>query len=602
MSRCDPLALAEEFIGKLRGLTSDAEGVLDGLPNSLEELLQCVAFGHATNSTQVIDDTDAFDFDALESRVNQIFDSVSSSTAALDQRVNTPATEALAGASAAAGLWLLAKPADTFYGLARARTSKGIESALAVEGVVQRAEQALDDFTRISEQLTGPEGEDLVRRARKLVEETCPEIAEIRAQLLAISNGVASTSDLAANLCGATSLQARLLALIASLPSDVSAAVRLLESAQQLRDEIEVLDVLTKEMNDSADVIEQFESSFDEGNYTTQTEQRIYEAVAQQFADVCEQLAALAEARRFAEMVGLEPVIRDISSITIATLRTSPAERVAQVADHDAAEPFQQWNGTLGNVQRAKPGASAMEGLFGNLPGTIVDKSNELLLNVIEIEEVFADARRLTDIYLTAGVEFLSLTQEFTDQFCTGQLRKLLFKYGYDTLESLFAKGLFKDLPEALFRASTTAGQAIDCMRGLVEGSLGLLEPLTGEQRFALDAAADTMRVLENSTHLVARLAQEIDLKAPSPAAVVSEVSDLLEMEIKGALRDAGISLPEIPGTDVAPDGFVSFVGDIVDLPEGIVKEADGFLKATTGAAIPSGYGKTAEGYLTATP
>jgi len=605
MSNCDPLKLAEDFIGKLRDIAADAEGVLDGLPGSLEELLQCVAFGHATNSTQVLDDTDAFDFDALEDRVNLIFDSVSSSTDSLlngPGAVNTDATQALAGATAAAGLWLLAKPADTFYGLARIRTERGIEAALAVEGVVQRAEAALEEFVRISEQLTGPEGEDLVRRARKLVEETCPEIAEIREQLAAIGSGVGATSDLAGALCGATSLQARLAVLIASLPRDVSAAVRLLEAADQLKTEVAVLDALTTEMNDSADVLEQFESSFEEGNYTTQTEQRIYEVMAEQFADVCEQIAALAAARRYAEMVALEPVIRDICAITIATLQSTPAERVNLVALSDNAEPFRQWTGSLKNTPRARSSDGPMEGIIGNLPNRIIEKSTELLFNVIEMEEVFADARRLQDIYLNAGLDFISTTQEFTDQLCTGALRKLLFKYGYDTLESLYAKGLFKDLPEALFRASTTAGRAIDCMRGLVEGSLGLLQPLTGEQRFALDIAADTMRVLENSTHLVARLAQEIDLKAPSPARVVNDVSDILEREITGALRDVGISLPEIPETEVSPDGFVSYVGDIVDLPAGIAKEADGFLKASTGAAIPAGYGKTAEGYLTATP
>jgi len=603
MSRCDPLALAEEFIGKLRALESDAEKLLDGIPNTLEDLLQCIAFGTAGESTQVLDDTEAFDFDALKDRVDQIFDSVSSSTESLkEQYVSTEATEALAAARATSGLWLLSNPANAFYGLAQARTERAMESALALEPVLLQGEEYIDELTRIADQLTGPEGEELVRRARLMVEETCPEIADIQVQLRAISDGVASTRDLAGSMCGATSLQQRLRVLIASLPSDVAATVRLYEAAREVEEQAKVLDVLTGEMNAAADSLEAWDAEFEAGSFSPQTEQRMYSALAQQFADVCEEVAALAEQRRYAEMVGLEPQIRDISAIAITTLDKSPESRIKAVRDHDARDGWNQWRGALSHAGRVQSSDSAMVGLFGSLPGAIVDKSDDLLLAVKDVEKVFADARRLQDIYLTAGSEFLGLTQEFVDQACTGALRKLLFKYGYDTLNDLYANGLFKDLPEALYRTATIAGEAVDCLRGLVDGSLGLLEPLTGEQRFAIEASADVMRVMENSAHLIARLGQELDLKAPSPGAVVAEVSDLLERELKGALRGVGISLPSIPSTEVEPDGFVSFVGDVVDLPAGIIKEASGFLKAESGAVIPDGYGKSPEGYLIATP
>jgi len=594
MTRCDPLALVEETLGKIRDLVEDAKGVLDGLPNTLEELLQCVTFGYATRSTGVLDprSLEAFDFDALSDRVKQILSSVSKNQ---DEILGT-----YDDAAAATGTWLLADPGNTFYGLAIARTTTGLESAFGVETVIRSAEASLDELRRISDQLQGPEGEELLRRARRLVEEICPELASIGEELSAIGRGVGATRDLGRNLCGATSLQARLAALLASLPTDVAAAVRLFEVATSLKEDMEVLDVLTASMNEVADDITRFDEEIAAGSFLPQTEERVFSSVAEELAKVCEELNALSERRRYAEMVSLEPRIRDLAAIATVALASSPESRVTAIQQHAARDPFRQWKGSLSF--RAPPGNAAMNGIFGSLPGAIVDKSDQLLFATMDVENVFEDARRLRDVYITAGGEFLSLAQEFTDQVCTGALKRLLFKYGYDFLEKLYTRGLFGDLPEAIYRASTSVGRAVECLKGLTTGTIGLLTPLTGEQRFAIEAVTDTMRTLENATHLVARISREIDLHGPPPIGAINEIAAIIEREAKGALRGIGISLPPIADSQSTPDGFVRFLGNVRDLPEGIVSEADGFLRAETGAVIPDGYGRSPEGYLIASP
>lgn len=601
---CSPLELAEDFIAKIRRLREDAETVLDGIPDTLEELLECISVGYADRTTAVLDDgaLEAYDYDSLKARVDQIFDAVTQNQADLaDQFVSTPATNALAAATSAAGLWMLTDPANTFYGLAMERTEYSLETCFAIETAVGQAEEALEEFTRIADQLHGPEGEALLRQARLLIEEICPEVTSLTDALKAIALSVGSSRNLATATCGATSLQDRLRTLIEGIPFEIRPGSRLVQAAALLKERMDVVDQLTSELNTTSDRLVEFDEQIQAGSFAVQTEQAMFEALAEQLAEVCAEIASLAARRRYAEMVALQPRLREICGMTIVALQSTPEQRVTAIALHDARAPFKQWTDALRNTARVPAGSDAMEAVYGSLAGAIIEKADDLEKAVIEVEEVFDDARRMRDIYLTAGHEFLALTQEVVDQACAGALRRLLYKYGYEELEDLFAYGLFGNLPEATYRAATAAGKAIDCMRQLVTGTLALAEPLTGEQRFALENAVDTMRILEDSTHRIALLAQELDIQPPSPAAAINEVADVIEREVRGALRGIGSASPTISNTRVEPDGFVRFFGDLQNLPSGIVKAANGFLRAETGAPLPSGYGKTPEGYLIAT-
>lgn len=598
---CDPLQLAEGYIARIREIQAQTERTFSAIPGTLGDLTQCLVFGTADRASSVLDPSvigDAFSLDSLKRRVDTIFDSVETGLDQVGDQVSEYSSQDTVNfAVATSGLWLSQDPANTFFGLAAVRAERAAEDARKLAPLIETAQAASAAARTAIADLDGPQGQALLAAARLYVEEICPEVDLIRSELLEMSQQVAETRDLDRSRCGVPSLDARLRALLAKIPDvgmdQVMAAV---EAVRRMREVANELETVRGALGAVQDEIPAFEDNLAAGGYATQTEQRLPRALADQFAEICEQIAALAERDRWAEMAGLGPQLKEIAAIAIVTLEQSPEWRVQSVRAHAAKEPFDEWAGGLRGAQRPASGAEAMDRVEGSLAASIIGLSDDILFAVEDYEQYLTDLAEYGQVIQDGAEAFLGLVDELIDQACVGALRVLLFEVGFEVLEDLYARGLFRDLPAAVYELSTQSGRLIRCVGDVLNGVSAVVP---AEQRFALERANDVLRTLEDTDQQIAEVARELDgwLRQP-PLTHINQIADALEVDLKGGLRDIGVTVPGLPKTAVSSDGFVQLLDDAVALPEGIVKDTAGFLRAEVGVPIPEGYTRQPNGYL----
>ena len=598
---CDPLALANGYIARIKEIQAQTERTFSAIPGTLADLTQCLAFGTADRASSVLDPDvigDAFSLDSLRRRVDTIFDSIETGIDQVgDQLSDSDGSETADFASAVSGLWLSQDPANTFFGLASVRSENAVSDAQTLAPLILSAQAATDEAKAAIDTLSGPRGQELLAAARLYVEELCPEVAEIRAGLMEMSGIVGETGDLDKARCGVPSLDARLRALLARVPdAGLDEVMRAVEALRRMREATNELETVKERLEAVQDDLPAFEDNMAAGGYTTQTEQRLPRALSDQFAEICEQIAVLWERNRWAEIAALGPQLKEIAAIAIVTLEQSPTWRQDQITAHAAKEPFDEWTKTLRGAQKPASGAESMDRVEGSLAASIIGLSDDILFAVSDYEQYLTDLAEYGQVIQSGAEAFLGLADELIDQLCVGGLRVLLFEIGYEALEDLYAKGAFGDLPSAVYEFSTQAGRLISCVGDILNATDRLIP---GEQRFALERANDVLRVLEDADQQIAEIARELDgwMRVP-PLTNLNQIADALEIDITGGLRDLGIAVPEIPGTRLSTDGFVELLDDSLALPEGVIKDGAGFLRSELGAPIPEGYTRQPNGYL----
>lgn len=592
---CDPFALATGYIQKLRSLEQEAEGFLDGVPHTLDDLLDCVLFGTSGRAGSV-DDLDALSLESLKGRLKTIFKAVEQGA---EDTVGISRTRDAAGTGlATSGLWMSLQPANTVYGLAILRTTQAIADARTASVLMVRGRQEVQSIRQSLATMSGPQRDELLALARAFQQDICPRISDIVAELYRMDAMVGSTRNLGEAYCEGHALLAKVRALLERVPKVGFAGVAsLLQAAARLDQVMKDLIPVQQRLKVAKVVLPAFEREFREGGFVPETEQRYFRALADELAKVCEEIDALASQRRFAEMVPLGPRVREVGLLIIDHVQRTPAQRLREVQEHAAAEPFRRMADRYRSMPTPRDGSELMDGIRNSIPAAIIQKSFDLEAKLAEIEDHFADVERFGQVIQSAGQEFIGLAQEVVNTACTGALRLLLQKIGYDTLEKLYAEGLFGQLPTAIFQAVTTANKLTACLREALEGAAMAL-PLPTGQKFALERAVDMLRTVERVDHEVASIAASLDQFArEAPQAFLSDAADVLESNLKSGLRGMGIVVGRIPGTSETPDGFLR-VTDSSLVPTDLFVDENGYLKVRAGHSPPPGYAVTQAGHV----
>lgn len=605
---CDPLQLADTYIAQLKEIGAQVERVYARIPGTLADLTQCLVFGTAERAGGVLDPDvlREYDLDSLERRIEDIFDSVERGLDSVGAEITAHGdSENVDFVAATSGLWISQDPAGTFYGLTAARTEGANEDVDELAILIEAGRAASTEARLAIDALSGPEGQSLLEAARLWTEEICPEVDLIEAELRALSDGIGRTQDLSGSSCDTQTLEERILALMARVPNvGLDRVINAVEAVRKMQETITDLQPIRERLNAVQTDLPDYEAQMEAGGFSTQTEQRLPRALADQFSEICEQIYALALKDRWAEMISLGPPLREIGAIAVTTLRQSPEWRVEQIRNHDAREDYGTWMDTLRGAQGPDVDEDTlMEGIIGDLPASIIDLSNDILFGINDYEQYLTDLEAYGQVIQTGALEFLGAVEQTLDIACTGALRVLLFELGYDELEKIYAKGLFGDLPGAVYQLATQTGRLIQCI-GDVLNSPARLVNLTGEQKLALERANDTLRTMEEIDHFVANVAREANNWGRNPpVATINEVAAVLERDLKGGLRNLGLVDREIPETKAAPDGFVQWTGANEDgLPEGVFLDANGYLQAHPGADLPLLYTRLPNGYVMLPP
>jgi hypothetical protein len=617
---CDPLDLAQQYIGKIKTIQAEADRAFALIPGTLEDLTRCLAFGTAGRAGLLIDPDalEGYDADSLEKRVQSIFDAVETGLETVGE-VDTAHGRSgdVDFASATSGLWLSQDPANTFYGLAAARAEGAIEQAAQVPLLTAQAREAILQAQLAVAGLAGPEGQALLEAARLWTEEICPEVSAIVAELRAIADGVATSQDLTGSLCNGVTLEDRILALMARVPNaGLARVMAVIEATRKLEAIQETLTAVQTDLVSVQTDLPGFEAQLEAGGFSSQTEQRLPIAIAEQFADVCQRIAALAERNRWAEMVALGPELREIGAIAVTTLRQSPQWRVDQVKSHGLRDGHKAWMDELEDLDEQANGDTFISELWGDIPASIVGLSHDIDQLLVDYGEYLTEIETYAQVISSGATEFLGLASELLDVACVGALRALLFELGYDELSDLYAQGLFGEIPDAIYDLATNTGRLIKCVGGVLNGELCRI-PLSPGQQASLEIATDTLRTLEDADHEVARIARELDgFLREAPITWINEISAAIEDDLLGGLR--GQTLPPLPsaasivstfspinpcidGTSVDSDGFVKQINPDADLGRGVTTDANGYLISDPSAVIPPGYERLPNGYLKAT-
>lgn len=592
---CDPFGLANGYIQKLRDLEREADGFLDGVPNTLEDLLDCLLFGTSGRAGSV-DQLDALSLDSLRGRLKTIFKAVEQGT---DDTVGIArARESASVGLATSGLWMSLQPANTVYGLAIIRTNQALADAATASVLVARGREAIAAMRESMAEITASQREDLLDLVRQLQQDICPRIRDIVAELLRMEAMVGRTRSLGEAYCEGHRLKAKVEALLARVPKGgFSGVASLLQASSELDVVMRDLGVVQHRLKTAKVVLPAFEREFSDGGFVPETEQRYFHALAMELAKVCEEIKALSASRRFAEMVPLGPRVREVGLLIIDHIERPPAERVREVRDHAAAEPFRKMAGRYRDARTPRDGGEILDGIRSSIPAAIIQKSFDLETKLVDVEEHFAEVERFGQVISSAGSEFIGLAQEVVNTACTGALKLLLQKIGYDTLEKLYAEGLFGQLPTAIFQAVTTANRLVSCLKDALNGA-AMSRSLPSGQRFALERAVDMLRTVERVDLEVASIAASLDqFGRQPPQAFLNDASDVLEGNLKAGLRGIGIVVGRIPGTEETPDGFLRVKDDSL-VPDGMFVDEDGYLKVRDGHSPPPGYSSTSSGHV----
>lgn len=597
--RCDPFALATSYIDRLRSLEEQAKGMLDGIPGTLDDLLNCLVFGTADRAASP-DQLDALSLESLRGRVRSIFKAVELGTSGVEEDLGIARSrDAVATGLSVSGLWLTHGTANTFYGLAIARTNQAVDDAAIAATLTAQGREAIAAIRDSLAILNGPQGDELLRTARLFQQEVCPQIEEISAGLEQMAAAAIGSRNLSAAYCDGVDILQKVKALLAMVPNDgLGAVLPLLQSTDELSKVMSELTPVQSSLESAVDVLSTFEDEFSAGGYIPETEQRYLQGLAQQLADICEQIAALAGKERYAEMAQLGPHVQEVGALIIDYLQRPPEQRLVEIQQHPAATHFQDLNRRFSETVRARDGASLLDELRNGIPAAIVRKSNELEGKLQEFEEYFATIDRFGHVIESAGEEFIGLSQETVNALCTGALRLFLQKVGYGTLSKIFAEGVFGQLPTAVFQAMTTANNLMECIRGLIDGT-SQLGVLPASQRFALERASELLRAAERVDNEVAAIAASLDqFGRQPPRFFLDSFANVIETNMKAGLRDVGSVSAKIQGTTQTIDGFLKANDPSNALPPGFVTDSKGYLKLMPGRKVPDGYTVTPDGHV----
>lgn len=594
---CNPLQLADSYIGKLRTLESEAEGALEGVPNTLDDLLQCLVFGTADRAASV-DQLDSLSLDSLRDRVQQIFNAVEKGTESSLEDLGISSTrDTTVSGLATSGLWMTHGTANTFYGLAIARMEQTVEDIDSSTVLVAQGRLAVTGIRDSLALIRGPQGADLLAAARILQQEICPDIDVIRDKLYAMAASVGSSRSLDKAYCSGQDVLSLIQSLLARLPMEgLEAALALVQAEGNLKKVMDDLLPVQQSIHVAKVMLPTFEDEYIQGGQVPETEKRYLEALADQLIAICEQVHALADARRYSEMVQLGPQVNEIGTLIIDYLERPPAIRLQEIRDHPAAEPLAHMNRILRDTDSPDDGQSALDDVLNSSAAAIVQLSNDLEVALVKVEDYFAAVDDFGTVIKSAASEFIGLGQEVVNTLCTGALRLLLHKIGYEDLEKLYANGVFGQLPTAIFQAMTTANRLTNCLKETLEGGAKLLGV---EQAFAIERAVDLLRVVERTDNEVASIAASLDRFGKQPPQVfLKDAADVIEHNLKAGLRSVGVTVGKISGTSQSPDGFVHLDDPTAHLPDGLYADAKGFLKALPGRTPPPGYEAAASGHV----
>lgn len=600
---CDPLVLADQYIARIREVQEQVDRSFSAIPGTLQDLMKCLTVGTADRANSVLFPgtiADAYNLESLRRRVDTIFDSVQRGVDQVgDQLSSTVAPQTPNFVAAATGLWMSQDPANTFYGLAQVQAQEAVEQAVQISTLVEDARASVVRVQELLGTLNGPHGAALRAAASEMVEVICPDISEIRSLLGSMSNQVATTRDLDRSRCGVVELDARLRALIDRLEllgiervQEVAAALTL------MRESVETLETVRESIERVQDDVVRFDEELVAGGYTVQTEQRLPRSIADEFAAICEQISLLAERGRWSEMVALRPQLQEIAAIAIVAIEQGPEWRIEQVKSHEARDSFELWTRRLRDTPRVSSGYERVQRVEGSFASAIAGLADDFTIAVSDFEQYLSDLDEYGAVVQDGANEFLGIVDELVDQACVGALRVLLAEVGYEALERLYSRGLFGDLPAAVYSLATASGRLTRCIGQVLNGTLSAL-PVPAEQRFALERANDVLRTIEDTEHTIAEISIELDRWGrEAPLSSINRVSKSLEKDLRSGLRGIGVIDGGIPGTELTEDGFVRAPQGLSEAIRGISVDSSGYLTVGAGAEIPDGYAVSDTGYL----
>jgi len=619
---CNPFKAADDLVKKLKGLQQQAAAMVATLPANPATLLECLTVGTADRaSTQVNEMYDPYDLDSLKERVQYIFDGLSQQTTSTTDFITGHETAAYNTSVRTAGLWMSKDAANTFHGLVVAKTEDTLEDCRVVDRqgryilrLIGQMRDALD--------LVDPATVDELKKNGDTIGATIiPELCALGAELKAISKNIGSSSSLGASYCGATSLQARIEALLRKIPRGAQPIAPVLRIAAQIDEMSAYLEAAYNEVVLSVAAIPAFQQQIEAGSHITTTEADLHQRLGEELTRLCDDMAYLEAQRKYPEMQRMLPEIQETLAITLDSLQQGPEQRSSAVQYHANYPAYLSYSDGLGALSDPVSPFQSMADMQFDLLQSVVGWNNDIREVIDTVESDINAILNYNTGVQTLGTEFIALAQEEVDQLCVGALRRLIALSGYKILERNFLYGLFGEFPTMAQESMTTAGVLSNCLKDLANaGNCFGIGSLPGPQRLAFERLSDVADVLQRGADFVGEVSQKVEgfqskiteqiddlvaaIESDSRAAI-GGISKSISVPSLDALKLPG--LPEIGGCvqsgpaqfTIDADGWVTLKGGT--LPAGLHVDSLDHVFADEGVAIPSGFERMVGGkYLRA--